>query len=70
VWSTATGHLVASLRNPIGYSIGGPAQDTVTVQAALGTSTLLDQDARGELILWKLNDIPHVGAWNAVHNTH
>jgi WD domain, G-beta repeat len=65
VWSTATGQVAATLRNAIGYSIGGPPQDAVTIHAAPRSSTLLDQDAYGELIAWNLGSIPKVGAWYA-----
>jgi hypothetical protein len=67
VWSTVTGQVAATLRNAIGYSIGGPPQDAVTIQAAPRSSTLLDQDAFGELIAWNLDAIPKVGAWNVTY---
>ena len=62
VWRTATGRIAATLRNAVGYRIGGPPQDAVTVHAAPASATLLDQDAFGELVAWNLGAIPEVGA--------
>ena len=70
VWSTVTGRVAATLRNAIGYSIGGPSQDAVTIHAAPRSSTLLDQDTFGELIAWNLDAVPKVGPWNAWRHAH
>ena len=65
IWATAGGRLVRTLRNPIGYVVGGTlTTDVVDVQAIPGSSALLDGDDLGNLPLWNLSDLPGIGAWN------